>query len=323
MPVGVCSSFEEAAAEVQLLDFCARVQAPEWVLEDLSGVFPSAPAWTLSAEPATVAEISVRSSAVPEACYRILLDGEAVWFGDDDGQIVPALEWVIAHNAVRALGSRYLLLHAGAVAHRECALLFPAASGSGKSTLVAALVGAGLSYVGDDVVALDPERLRLLPMARAAAIKEGGRNALAALYPEPLPGAARRRLDGERVWFLPMPQSVWPPAPVTVRHVVFPSYAAGARTAAQSISRSDALAHMLPQCFEMGIGSFERLQALVRTLRNAECWRLTVGNLREAVNLLLRFCEGNGAANSDDGNQAARLAAGCDPLSAARRREEA
>jgi hypothetical protein len=137
----------------------------------------------------------------------ILLDGREVWFGDDDGQIVPALEWVIGHAAVRALGSRYLLLHAGAVAQRECALLFPAASGSGKSTLVAALVGAGLSYLGDDVVALDPKRLRLLPVGarrrskRAAAMP-------AALHPETPPGAARRRVDGERVWFLPMPQSV-------------------------------------------------------------------------------------------------------------------
>jgi hypothetical protein len=107
-----------------------------------------------------------------------------------------------------------------------------------------------------------------------------------------------------------------------VRHVVFPSYAAGARTAAQSISRSDALANLLPQCFEAGIGGVERLQALVRTLRNAECWKLTVGNLREAVDLLLGFLEGDGAGNSD-GGRAAAAPFGRDPAFVARHREEA
>lgn len=324
-PATGCSASEGAAAGFHLLGFCARVQAPQWILEELGVLFPSAPAWTLAAEPATAAEISVRRSAPPEAEYRILLDGREVWFGDEAEQIVPALESVIGHTAIRALGSRYLLLHAGAVAHRECALLLPGASGSGKSTLVAALVGAGLSYLGDDVAALDPQRLRLLPVARAAAIKDGGRSALAVLHPETPLGDAWRRLDGERVWFLSIPQSVWPAAPVAVRHVVFPSYSAGARTAAQPISRSDALANLLPQCFPAGIGGVERLQALVRTLRNADCWKLTVGNLREAVDLLLGFFERDGVGNSGDGGRAAAAPSTVwsDPAFVARHREEA
>ncbi len=56
--------------------------------------------------------------------------------------------------AARLLQEGGLLLHAGAVALGDGALVFPAASGTGKSTLVRELAGAGFEPLGDDMAAL-------------------------------------------------------------------------------------------------------------------------------------------------------------------------
>ncbi len=58
--------------------------------------------------------------------------------------------------AGRLLASGGLLLHAGAAALDQGAVVFPAASGTGKTTLVRELQTAGLEPLGDDMVALLP-----------------------------------------------------------------------------------------------------------------------------------------------------------------------
>jgi hypothetical protein len=58
----------------------------------------------------------------------------------------------------------YLWLHAGAVACEEQAVLFTGPSGSGKSTLTLRLAEAGWQYLCDDVLAIEPESLRVYPI---------------------------------------------------------------------------------------------------------------------------------------------------------------
>jgi ABC-type transport system involved in cytochrome bd biosynthesis fused ATPase/permease subunit len=63
------------------------------------------------------------------------------------------------------------IVHAGAVAATRRALLLPGVSGSGKSTLTAALVGAGLRYLSDDIAPLDACTGSILPVPFALSVR--------------------------------------------------------------------------------------------------------------------------------------------------------
>src|SRR5262249_53863193 len=133
--------------------------------------------------------------------------------------LLATLEWAIASVAVEVLGEGYLLLHAGAVAWGDHAILMPGASGSGKSTLTAGLVAAGFTLGSDEVGGLDPPTLDLLPFARGICVKAGSRPALARWYPWILEDAPHHRFGGEEVWYLSPPPESWLPAPTPVHSV--------------------------------------------------------------------------------------------------------
>lgn len=65
-----------------------------------------------------------------------------------------------------------LWLHAGAVALRGRAVLFPGPRGAGKSTLVTNLCARGWHYLSDDVAPLDPASHTVFPFPQAPAVRE-------------------------------------------------------------------------------------------------------------------------------------------------------
>jgi hypothetical protein len=82
-----------------------------------------------------------------------------------------ALAWLLADLNARVLdGYGGFAAHAGVVAHDDRALCLPADSGAGKSTLVAACVAAGLAYVSDEALCLDPSSGRVAPYPRPIAL---------------------------------------------------------------------------------------------------------------------------------------------------------
>ena len=67
-------------------------------------------------------------------------------------------------------------IHAGAVAHRGAAMIFPGHSFSGKTALVAALVRAGATYLSDEFAVLDENGL-VHPYAKPLSLRaEDGRS---------------------------------------------------------------------------------------------------------------------------------------------------
>lgn len=75
---------------------------------------------------------------------------------------VATLVWHL--NAIATTTAPQVLVHAGCVAEESGgAVLLPGRSGAGKSTLTAACVAAGLSYLSDELAALDPATGMILP----------------------------------------------------------------------------------------------------------------------------------------------------------------
>jgi hypothetical protein len=138
------------------------------------------------------------------------------------------------------------VLHAGAVASRQHAIVMPAVSGSGKSTLTAALVASGLAYLSDDVVPLDGRTLGVLPVPLASSLKQGSWSVLAARFSDldRLPthcdgGRARRYLD------LSARARGVAEGGVPVRALLFPRYRPSAATRLQTLSPGQALERIL------------------------------------------------------------------------------
>jgi len=87
----------------------------------------------------------------------------------------------MAMNLQMALGwRRHLLLHAGAVARGDRALILTGVSGAGKSTLTATLGERGWRFLGDEFVLIDPDNGLATPFPRAVSLKNAAIPAMAA-----------------------------------------------------------------------------------------------------------------------------------------------
>jgi hypothetical protein len=225
-----CSPAEPQAAptatiEIRLDGFRARVSGPPSLLTELPTLFQS----SLGASPATElgATFQVEQDAPRRGWYRVTGDDRQLWEHHDPATLLPTLEAAIYQAAERHLGQRYLLFHAGAVARNGRGFIFPAPSGSGKSTLVAWLLAHEFQYFSDEVAMLEPASRHLIPFPKSLHIKDGARDALAAVYPQFADGAGARRLDGREIWYLPPPPQAVPHGTVPVRYVILPRWLQG------------------------------------------------------------------------------------------------
>ena len=281
----------DAAAEVRILEFRAKLWGPDAVRLGLPALFPSPPPWTLCGGVAVEVAFDVHPDPAQSGAYWITEDGgnEIALGALEDA--LPALEWRVNSAAVAALGARYLLLHAGVVACDGQGIILPAVPNSRKTTLTAAAVATGFQYLSDEVAALPLGTCDLVPFAKSLFVKQGSRSLLGAWYPELADAPPRRRVGGEPVWYLPPPAGAWPVAPVPLRHIVFPRYVPGAQAELAPISRADALPLLLQQSFNVRSLGALGIGAVVALLRGATCHTLTVDHLAPAVALLQQLLE--------------------------------
>jgi hypothetical protein len=280
----------EAAWDVSILSFLARVSGPPDLVAEARRLFPLArPSVAESA--AVSARFQVSDDPLRPDRYRIERDGTTYWATDRRDEITPGLASIISAAAVEQLGERYLLLHAGSVARNGHGMLLPAASGSGKSTLAAGLAASGFQYFGDDVAAIETASSRLVPFAQSICVKAGSRAALAGLYPQLGAEPPFRRWGRDSVWYLAPPAPSRPTGGAPVRFVVLPRYVSTGETVLEPIARSAALVALLEQSFSVRRLGASGVQAVVALVAGTDCYRLTVGDLPHAVALLTDLAE--------------------------------
>jgi hypothetical protein len=220
-----------------------------------------------------------------------------------------ALAWVVWHanQAAADAGRDHLLFHAGGVCATNgsgsgLGVLMPAGSGSGKSTLTAGLVRAGLSYLSDELIALEwePESTatggRLLPYAKPITVKPGSFDALRDMEPRGVGGAmgagdgmsADEWWDGEE-WLLPVGEEVGRPvaAPCVPGLVVVPRYRAGATTELTPLSETEAFVALAVNAVNFKQHGANGASALGDLVSRCACVALTMSDLREACALVL------------------------------------
>jgi hypothetical protein len=281
---------EYETRDVRILSFGARITAEASLLRDLERLLPPGPAWATAGTHSST-WYQVLCDVPGPGHYMLVRDGEQRrWFARRQDLLL-TLVWAIHQAAAEHLRTQYLFFHAGAAAFHGRGFLFPAASGSGKSTLVAGLVAAGFDYFTDDIVTIDPSALTLVPFPKCIGIKQGSRRVLSSLFPQLRHDAPRFRVEGDVVSYLAPSPEAWPAGPAPVRYVVLPKYVRGAQTALTPVRPSEVLPHLIEQSFSVRDRGLDGMNRVLELVRGAQCYRLTVGDLRAAVDLLRHLAD--------------------------------
>jgi hypothetical protein len=168
-------------------------------------------------------------------------------------------------------------------------MLLPAPQESGKTTTVSGLVRAGFGYLTDEAAAIEPDTLRIRPFAKALSIDRGSWEVLPELRP-----AHADVVTGQ--WQVPASRlrSGAVAAPTRPGLVVTPRYRAGSTTALTRITRADMLVVLADATFAFHANPGRNLEVLGRVVTDCACFRLTIGDLGHAVDLLLGLSDQQG-----------------------------
>jgi hypothetical protein len=191
------------------------------------------------------------------------------------------LLWHINAEVIQRSTPRWPLVHAAAAVTEGVAVLLPGPAESGKTTTVAGLVRAGFAYLTDEAVAIDGETLVAQPYPKALSIDQGSWPILSDLRP-----THDERLAGR--WQVPVgqihPDAVSGPAPI--RFVISPEYHVGATTRLEPVSRGEMLTCLADSTFQFQDNAGRNLEVLANVVANADCYRLTMSDLDQAVKLI-------------------------------------
>jgi hypothetical protein len=237
----------------------------------------------------------------PETIYSILAEqtatgGPTIYVNDSEvsqrfhgSGVLRFLTWHVNRQVVER-SSDYVLLHAGAVSASGAGVVMPAASEAGKTTLVAGLIRAGFQYVTDEIAAIDPRSLALIPYPKPLSIDDGSWDVLKE-YAPPTNGVTAAYFGDQ--WQV-NPQSLRADAvseSVAVSLVVLPVYREGSRTIVEPVRRAEAVLAMLRETFEFHKAGGRNLSVLARLLERVGCYRLQSGDLDQACAAVERLVE--------------------------------
>jgi hypothetical protein len=222
------------------------------------------------------------NEVVPFALY---LDDQLLQEGASLRPLVHHLMWHINSEAI-AQTRDLLILHAAAVSWDGRGVLLPAPEDSGKTTLAAALTRTGFAYLTDEAALVDPTTSLLHPYPRALWMDAASLDAIG----HKGSSVPSRSLDEPSSLHHVLPEDLRPDPvgePCPVRSIVVPSYRAGDHTSLEPLGRGTTLIHLLDNAFNFGRFGPRGFQVLAGIVEEADCYRLRMGDLKTAVNLLL------------------------------------
>ncbi len=161
--------------------------------------------------------------------------------------------------------------HAGVVAWRGRAIVFPGKTFSGKTTLVAALVRAGATYYSDEYAAFD-SRGRVHPYPRPLSIRDGKGRRFARYPVEELGGSAGSK-------------------PLPVGLVVVSEYKPGAHWRPRALSPGQAALALLANTVSARFQPRAALATLKRAVSRASVLVGVRGEVEEVVEMMLSELE--------------------------------
>jgi hypothetical protein len=213
-----------------------------------------------------------------EGTFDVLADAESIGASVKSWRAVALIGWHINQSVVEHSRARHVLLHASAAVKDGGAVVLAAPMEHGKTTTVTGLLRAGYSYVTDEAVAVDPASLQLTPYPKPLTIDRGAWKLFPDLRPSvTFPDAASWWVTAESI----RPGAVVESADPVV--VVLPAYSAGAVTELVPMGPTEATTTLAGCTFRFDDDPVRNLGVVAALARRCPTYRLTIGDLGEAV----------------------------------------
>lgn len=203
-----------------------------------------------------------------------------------DRLLVP-LEWWITYDILYSHPQR-LHLHGGGFRVGDAAVLLPGGHGAGKTSLTLEALYRGYQVYSDEILVVDPERVRLLPYPRCFVVKEPGMRLfphLQGLYRTRGPQKAGRSV---MVWYVNprevRPDYLAPAAPCG--WLLFPRFRAGAPTRLVPVSELEVVGKLLSCVFTFFLNTNATLTGVAALARRCRAYDLEFGELRQAFDAI-------------------------------------
>jgi hypothetical protein len=219
--------------------------------------------------------------------YELLLDGETIATEQSAEHLIGPLVHRVNRDAIT--GAPFLVLHAGGVERAGCGVVFPGHMEAGKTTIVAALVRSGCGYLTDEAVALEWSSDFIEPYPKPLSIDPGAWPFFPELEPVDFANGGHKATQ----WQVP-PTAIRPHSlgqRCRARYLIFPRYVPDCDTTLARLGRAEALVELAKNTFDFKHQARRALDALHRVVESADCFRLTMGDLEGACELVIDLTE--------------------------------
>ena len=218
--------------------------------------------------------------------WTLHCDGVEVLGPATGPRVLANLLWHVNAQTTQRPMPGHVVLHAAAAVWGDRAVVLPAPMESGKTTTVTGLLLAGFGYLTDEAAAVCMADLHVEPFAKSLSVDDGSWPVLSELRQHDAGGMPTQ-------WQIPVSSlpSTRLAARTRVGTLVLPRYIAGSTTALEPVSRAEAVMDLCASTFRFLEEPQRHLDALARLCREVPAYRLTIGSLADAVDLVRNLME--------------------------------
>lgn len=227
----------------------------------------------------------IRSAFRPQASFQIA--GMEPFDPYPLSHAFPMFEWGL-NWCIGTMAHKYLLLHSAVIEKNGRAVIMPAQPGSGKSTLCVGMTSRGWRLLSDEFGILDTASGNMIPLPRAAPLKNASIDVIAQYAPSLRLGPHFDKTRKGTVSHLfpnagDLARQAEPASPALV---VFPRYVPNADLEIVDQPRPVALTRLVNNSFNYLIKGESGFQALSRLMMECRCVQLSYSNLDDAIEAL-------------------------------------
>jgi HprK-related kinase A len=218
---------------------------------------------------------------------RFLIDGIQPFDPFPKEQALPHFEWGVNWCFAQRF-NQHVLLHAGALALDDRAVIMAAPPGAGKSTLTAAMMLRGFRMLSDEFGVLCPRTGRLWPMLKPVALKNRAVEVIRDYADDAILGPLYKGTrKGDVAHLAPLATSVDArQRPARPCLLLFPSYRDGAALSIRRLPGEEAFARVAFNSFNYALVGQIAFDAVANVVEACPAFALEYSRLDEAIESL-------------------------------------